>query len=55
MPGSLEDTPLTVLATLEQSQQLKTELMNVKEFAVDVDVMIWTVNEIPYPQLHNEW
>ncbi len=43
MPGSLEDIPLTVLTTLEQLQQLKTELMNVKEFAIDMEVHIYNV------------
>jgi hypothetical protein len=38
MPGSLEDIPLTIITTLEQLQQLKTELLNVKEFAVDMEV-----------------
>ena len=38
MPGSLEDIPLTIITTLEQLQQLKAELMNVKEFAVDLEV-----------------
>ena len=40
MPGSLEEIPLTIITTLEQLQQLKTELMNVKEFAVDMEVRI---------------
>ena len=38
MPGSLEDTPLTIVTTLEQLQLLNAELMNVKEFAVDMEV-----------------
>ena len=39
MPGSLEDIPLIIITTLEQLQQLKSELMNVKEFAIDMEVM----------------
>ena len=39
MPGSLEDIPLTIITTLEQLQQLKAELMSVKEFAVDMEVI----------------
>ena len=45
MPGSLEDIPLTVITTLEQLQQLKAELMNVNEFAVDMEVTIHHVNK----------
>lgn len=41
MPGSLEDIPLTIITTLEQLQLLKTELMIVKEFAVDMEVIIY--------------
>ena len=48
MPGSLEDIPLTVITTLEQLQQLKAELMNVNEFAVDMEVMITNVSERVY-------
>ena len=40
MPGSLEDIPLTIITTLEQLQQLKAELMNVKEFAIDMEVHV---------------
>ena len=40
MPHSLDDIPLMIVTTLEQLQQLKTELMNVKEFAVDMEVRI---------------
>ena len=36
--GSLEETPLTIVTTLEQLEQLKQELMNVKEFAIDLEV-----------------
>ena len=38
MPGSLEDTPLTYIDSLEQLQELQQKLMNVKEFAVDLEV-----------------
>lgn len=37
-PGSYEETPLTMVTTLEQLEQLKQELKNVKEFAIDLEV-----------------
>ena len=37
--GSLEDTPLTMVTTLEQLERLTQELKNVKEFAIDLEVM----------------
>ena len=40
----MEDIPLTIITTLEQLQQLKAELMNVKEFAIDMEVMCPRLN-----------
>ena len=39
--GSVEETPLTIVTTLEQLEQLKQELMNVKEFAIDLEVCMF--------------
>ncbi len=36
--GSLEDTPLSFVTTLEQLEELKNELTKVPEFAVDLEV-----------------
>ena len=43
LPGSLEDTPLTYVNSLEQLQELQEQLTSVKEFAVDLEVgnMVW--------------
>jgi len=43
LPGSLEDTPLTYVNSLEQLQELREQLTSVKEFAVDLEVgsMVW--------------
>ena len=38
--GSLEDTPLTFVTTLEQLEALKKELTTVSEFAVDLEVCV---------------
>lgn len=38
--GSLEDTPLTIVTTLEQLEELKNDLKKVTEFAVDLEVSI---------------
>lgn len=46
MPGSLEDIPLTIITTLEQLQQLKTELMKVKELAIDMEVCSLKYNHV---------
>ncbi len=40
--GSLEDTPLSFVTTLEQLEELKNELMKVPEFAIDLEVTIKT-------------
>jgi len=37
LPGSLEDTPLTYVNSLEQLQELQEQLTSVKEFAVDLE------------------
>lgn len=38
LPGSLEDTPLTFVDSLEQLEALKEELKGAREFAIDLEV-----------------
>ena len=40
MANSLEDTPLVMISSFEQLQELVTELLTVSEIAVDLEVIL---------------
>ena len=40
MANSLEDTPLIMINSFEQLQELVTELLTVSEIAVDLEVIL---------------